>query len=71
MDIEPPQLRRALASVEHFVSCHPDSSLHKYGRILYIYRARGGLGARYGGWLAVYIRAEAWLRHRRCCCAPR
>ena len=25
----------ALPSVEHFVSCHPDSRLHKYGRILY------------------------------------
>jgi hypothetical protein len=35
-DIEPPQLRRALPSVEHFVSCHPDSRLHKYGRILYM-----------------------------------
>jgi hypothetical protein len=28
-------LRRALPSVEHFVSCHPDSILHKCGRILY------------------------------------
>jgi hypothetical protein len=33
--MESPQLRRALPSVEHFVSCHPDSRLHKYGRILY------------------------------------
>jgi hypothetical protein len=34
MDTEPPQLRRALPSVEHFVSCHPDSRLHECGRIL-------------------------------------
>jgi hypothetical protein len=27
---------RALPSVGHFVSCHPDSRLHKCGRILYI-----------------------------------
>ena len=26
-----------LSSVEHFVSCHPDSRLHKCGRILYMY----------------------------------
>ena len=26
-DTEPSQLRRALPSVEHFVFCHPDSSL--------------------------------------------
>ena len=33
-----PQSRRALPSVEHLVSCHPDSTLHngdKYSRILY------------------------------------
>jgi hypothetical protein len=35
-DTEPPQLRRALPSVEHFVSCHPGSRLHKCGRILYL-----------------------------------
>ena len=34
-DTEPSQSRRALPSVEHFVSCHPDSSLHKCSRILY------------------------------------
>jgi hypothetical protein len=28
-------LRRALPSVEHFVSCHPDSVLQQYSRILY------------------------------------
>jgi hypothetical protein len=27
-------IRRALPSVEHFVSCHPDSTLHKCSRIL-------------------------------------
>ena len=28
--------------MEHFVSCHPDSRLHKYGRILYYYIAVSG-----------------------------
>jgi hypothetical protein len=28
---EPSQLRRALPSVEHFVSCHPDITLHRVG----------------------------------------
>jgi hypothetical protein len=31
-------LRRALPSVEHFVSCHPGSVLQQYSRILYIYK---------------------------------
>ena len=35
-DTEPSQLRRALPSVEHFVSCHPDSVLQQYSRILYV-----------------------------------
>jgi hypothetical protein len=28
--------KRALPSVEHFVSSHTDSRLHKYSRILYL-----------------------------------
>jgi hypothetical protein len=39
-DTEPSQLRRALPSVEHFVFCHPDSSLLNtavFCRFVYIY----------------------------------
>jgi hypothetical protein len=41
-DTEPSQLRRALPSVEHFVSSHTDSRLHKYSRILYPTRDYSG-----------------------------
>eukprot|EP01046_Picozoa_sp_COSAG06_P067701 COSAG06_NODE_17675_length_926_cov_27.675937_1_plen_60_part_10 len=57
-------MRRALPSVEHFVSCHPDSRLHKCGRILYctfgncnlvFFRTRVD---RYGGALVVLGMSE-------------
>eukprot|EP01046_Picozoa_sp_COSAG06_P031182 COSAG06_NODE_3015_length_5959_cov_59.427645_4_plen_167_part_00 len=46
--LEPSQLRRALPSVEHLLSCHPDSRLHKCSRILYFRSWIDARGAGFG-----------------------